>query len=1701
MLPQTSDGGSGNDEIIANKTNETSHFDDTTIGVDSSLRSESSNVIDDSGIVLNTQHNSLVESVYKENNVSVSNNNIYKNDAEIIETYGLVPLIASNSTNVSSSFLLPSSLLSSSTTTSSSSKSTVSSLPSRQPQQPQDIDPYGTVFYIRSHDKWFFYTTKKPLCIGDLQKYEESEHSVHIDLRYSYKRMAAWCLKCFCNESDTPKRSSSKRCLNYSVCEPIIQALNDAIGRIFVNKCRIQVYKILVWKHRCSYYLYSDFPTSMASHLNITQDVRQLIHDRMGDAHVELNIPEILPLPYSSGLRRVNKAVVLCNLNEIPIIPINGIIYTSFIFLERNSERWKKLRINKNMRVIEISYMSKASTIACVNLYRDGKCRYIEESDNYNWNDMLLNVQNIKYNHSSFRMINDFFQYIISKCDHNIKWTLSLPKSWLTTQKLNATASNTSIPLTTITTTTNSSISTITPQVIPSTLHKLPQVHEQQQMQYRRHKPSESKQKTDTVQQQQYLNEFMKIYNTAVNRSENSDRTSFIEHSVLQYGTFQLQHYVVLLHKFLVLKTFNVDCASVKLYLWNIYQNQIREDISIENFIKRYDNETFQCYSNVDFKTLLTYLTTLTNLNIQPNQPIDDVIFVLLRFYLKLDQNESLEEFCESFNTCKRTASPTSDSQTTSSFSSSPSPSFILATTAMTDDTADTTTKTPNFTQQCYTSRRSRCKQIQLTDRVDSSVNLNETVNNDQQNGGSGSGVDDGGGGNENDDGENDFGSAFDVEINDNDTNDVEENDYGRANRCGADSACHSIISSTTANSIDCTRIDVGHNYNNCVRNGAINSDFNCTNDSTNNVKNASGWVTAWKPTERYTLFSSAVSTISSCTTASNVSESTFFSSVSTKKRKTIQNSQLKSTFLHFKQNEAIDSSDSGNDCEYQSTSQYNLTHFIKAYVAALTFTKQRFRTERRVWYDFDAALGKHVYLVERQPELPVLCRLLKHNIASRVSTTICNDSRALHESEVWTQADFMLSTPFGVFNSLTGMYSSHIPFIRFSISRKPILLDDTVLSTPSGYATATKLDYCNVNLNILNRINNAASILKIFGSLNRIYVRAILLPAILNMGAAISPTTIYNVMERVIELTDTTSENSCEAEFSILFEYVTLKESFLNTLILIMEKYTLKQYCRYPIFENAVKATIFDGDKDLDCEGGENKGDGANESINVVVTTNKTFISTKNWSKIFQNFPPIEKSTQSMMSLRIRALIYGMMILRCSSFKPITSIFYSDDVVIPTFTTPTALFDDEKPMYNVISLKASCKCMKTNLMNALRSSFGNHLSRFENKLIMSGMKLIVSTNFKLNSFIELMNSLCNIYVSNNKNKKMYILVGPSNTGKSYITGLITKMTAYDSHTTDSIKDDTGRSTITSSNNVVIVDEVRKVDGNLLKRITGSTAIKGKIFHSQSYLPYNTSSLLLGATNNTVDFNGELTDRVTVERLHAVHVAGVQLKNQIRHNLLELVAENEYYPGINDLNEIETKEGIAWLLYAWYSTHKQSNHFPPITLDDPYVLQFQERVFRENNQVHRILHECDLIQMSDAEIDTVRFKQIIQQYINKNRATYKKSFEQFFSDFESYYGKNTECVSLSGIIERWANESINHKFKVEHCIETAITKEQLQERLKLYTDDYHDTAHKRFVFKNSEYFNISTNVYENLRFVNKNLPLSHYKTAAKLHEH
>lgn len=699
------------------------------------------------------------------------------------------------------------------------------------------------------------------------------------------------------------------------------------------------------------------------------------------------------------------------------------------------------------------------------------------------------------------------------------------------------------------------------------------------------------------------------------------------------------------------------------------------------------------------------------------------------------------------------------------------------------------------------------------------------------------------------------------------------------------------------------------------------------------------------------------------------------------------------------------------------------LDKFISAYKLAILFLKRRFRVENDIWYEFDEALGKHIHIVNRISEFPGINKLFTRPTAIQINTALINDTNSFRETEVWTtQSNFMLSTSYGVFNSITGMYSAHIPFIRFSLSRHPPLLKT--------------LNYQHVNEEIIQYVQQTSNIMKKFENINTLYAKMIVIPALLNSGFTSDSTIIYSIMKRLTKM-------NIWSELSIILNYFSFNEKFIEALIYIIDNCTIIQYSTYTKLES-----IFFPSPSF------NKG---------------------NWCEFFDNHESRIIDTND----RIKATILGMLMMKCEMFHKLTNAFMKQ---IPKLNYNSN--DIEKYPYNPIVLKATSECMKANMMYTINVIFGTNLTKFENNIIMTVMKLLTSIDFRENSFIELMNSICNICVTNNLNRKMYVFYGPSCTGKSSIASAIAAITEVDSHTADDISEITTRAGCTSTNNVVIINEVKSVSGNLIKRITGATAIKSKVFKSQSFLPHNTTSLLIGTTNTYMNFTDGPIDIVTSERIHAINIMGVQLiQNQIRDNLLELMTFNEYFPHINTISNVEFRKSLMWIIYTWYSEKKQLNHYPPIRLDDPFVLKFQKTILLKNNYVYRILHDCDLILIRGTVMNKDKFTIIVQKYVSN------KDYQIFMSDFKNFFNQNyDEFPFIQGLIQKHVYESILNNFETIQNDDSNITINDLHNRLQHYLDEAdRQTAYNYFNKINSKFF--KNECYIGIKFVNENIIL------------
>lgn len=178
-----------------------------------------------------------------------------------------------------------------------------------------------------------------------------------------------------------------------------------------------------------------------------------------------------------------------------------------------------------------------------------------------------------------------------------------------------------------------------------------------------------------------------------------------------------------------------------------------------------------------------------------------------------------------------------------------------------------------------------------------------------------------------------------------------------------------------------------------------------------------------------------------------------------------------------------------------------------------------------------------------------------------------------------------------------------------------------------------------------------------------------------------------------------------------------------------------------------------------------------------------------------------------------------------------------------------------------------------------------------------------------------------------------YIIFRRKNTGKSYFLKLLGEASGKSTSAAVSSLKDISNGNLPGKCNIVVINEVDKVDASLMRMQTGNDIVSSRSMYSQKYERFESQAMLFGGTNEIINFTSgskrhHNVNCAVLHRVHAVKFEGSQ----------EDVPENDYIDLLNlfsrktNINRIDTQSNedcvfaFKWIIFTWYMLNRNAKY-------------------------------------------------------------------------------------------------------------------------------------------------------------------------------
>lgn len=682
----------------------------------------------------------------------------------------------------------------------------------------------------------------------------------------------------------------------------------------------------------------------------------------------------------------------------------------------------------------------------------------------------------------------------------------------------------------------------------------------------------------------------------------------------------------------------------------------------------------------------------------------------------------------------------------------------------------------------------------------------------------------------------------------------------------------------------------------------------------------------------------------------------------------------------------------------------------------------------------------------------------------------IKNKPQALYANGSITldNSHFMFSTRVGVFNSVTGLYSSSTCFLQFNKFR-----DVGIWTKPVGENVRLIVKDYRQNYDIMEMRQTADKFVKnIDNVVFKLYAYFIMVPAVIQLRYVVGLeqyklTKIFNIL------------NSFDGRFECIYflvEYFPFPPEYvywmaeLCTNIGFLE--TLSSYdrlCNLVFKHNCVTST--DWSEKFNSMFGD-----------VAIAYDKDAPTYMDKLKTL-NHPLIKDNPNN-------CLIYVLLlvcIIKCDTYAPL----------ITGFNMKMPDCDYNHPDFADAGMKTCRKNMADNLDRARRLVFGDKVSHLEAAMINELLSLCISVDFQQDQLQNLLAMLGATHVPYNKSKKLFLFYGSTNVGKSFICSKLLRMMGPKVLSVVNFADLYNRAVL-SEHFLINLSELSKICPTQFKAITGNDEISAKRFFNQTYDMQRNQPHMFGATNVHLDFNGsamqQQVDRTTINRLYVIKLTGEQMEpNRNEPNFFSMMTNSQYFPDLFPSKKIETW-GLCWITYMYYVQNRDASCYAILKNTSEASKVYKNYTYYRNNTLYRFLVRSNLVDEPGFFISANRIMQIAKENLDKTSKEIG-SLEQFLAHFNQQYNvqiqsnKNAETTTVvHNIQESGFVQHVKYNMAVHEEANASITKADILARTSVYLmAELRENASHYFETQNESYYNYKTGVYTGITFTTTSL--------------
>lgn len=719
-------------------------------------------------------------------------------------------------------------------------------------------------------------------------------------------------------------------------------------------------------------------------------------------------------------------------------------------------------------------------------------------------------------------------------------------------------------------------------------------------------------------------------------------------------------------------------------------------------------------------------------------------------------------------------------------------------------------------------------------------------------------------------------------------------------------------------------------------------------------------------------------------------------------------------------------------------------------------------------------ALNNSMFYYDTVSSLPFMLNWTDPHITSRITPALLKRIETKFEVDTFCESnEYMVATSVGLFNTITGLYASRTSLVPFIKGRHRVVwpVDRPLRS------------YDRQNIDILSNrstVNRVVNILR--HDVDNLYVKFQFLPSVVGLCNTwdINNTAICEFFEIVQEHKDL-------PDTLPVVELYPFNTRFVAFVLVLLNEYGLRNVCEYrhlcrEVFGYSVKHTevtaadwlsAFRVKFKLDFKP-DDEVDAGDTGMFKITDTRRPY------AERLQSFCAKGVSIEIGEREAVLGVTFVAAMVKCSQFKLLCTSFGHKHL-----PEPSKHFD---VAYMKLSFEPNLENFQNFYTTTINTLMKDPKDQFERMLMTMIVQMCISTTFNPVAVREALNIYSTLVLPVNVLKKIYILHGAQNKGKSYMLDILMEMVQPSVHALNDLEAAQNRSGLASTALMLRCNELKTLHPGIVKSLTGNDPVSRQVFFSQKFILHmGGQAILFAATNVAVEFTESKkkenrVDRATVNRFHTLSLSGSLIQEHAMidsDSVFAMTANRNFFTPIMKISKMDSAKALQWLTYENYMMTR-INYRPYINENFQDSLNYRHMLYRNNCIIYDFICQCGFIEENGFYMKSdVLLRVVSRDFIKNNESVtarggvnmnsdygritlHRKTFIQLFNQ---HYQINVEkTMHIKDVQFKELIDHIKSNMDTEVCVDGAIYEEEVDRRLNVYTSDT-DKANAKNYFK------------------------------------